>query len=150
MDLKKILADVQSPYLKTGVPDFRPGDTLRVHVKVVEGESERIQPFEGLVIGRQGGGLGETFTVRKISFGIGIERTFPVHAPRIVKIELVKSGKIRRAKLFYLRELTGKAARLTEKEEKELMDAQAPSAQPAAETPKPEQPKKNNPQPATV
>ena len=117
MNANKILSTVESPYLKSGIPEFRPGDTLRVHVKVVEGESERIQMYEGIVIGRKGGGLSETFTVRKISFGVGVERTFPVHSPRIAKIELVKSNFARRAKLNYLRKLTGKAARLTEKEE---------------------------------
>ena len=95
MDTHKILATVAIPYLKTGIPDFRPGDTLKVQVKVVEGESERIQAFEGVVIARKGGGISETFTVRKVSFGIGIERTFPIHSPRIAKIDLVKSGRAR-------------------------------------------------------
>src|SRR5438067_12956849 len=121
VNANKLLSAVESPYLKSGLPDFRPGDTLRVHVKVVEGESERIQMYEGIVIARKGGGLSETFTVRKISFGIGVERTFPVHSPRLSKIELVKSNQARRAKLFYLRSLTGKAARLTEREEKETL-----------------------------
>lgn len=116
MNADKILKQVQSSYLRNDVPKFRPGNTVRVHVKVVEGESERIQPFEGVVIVRRGGGISETFTVRKISFGVGIERTFPVHSPRIVKIEVIKTNEARRARLYYLRKLSGKAARLTEKE----------------------------------
>lgn len=116
MNTKQILSAVANPYHKQGIPAFRPGDTVRVYVKVVEGESERIQPFEGIVIKKRGGGLSETFTVRKTSFGVGIERTFPIHSPRIDKIELIKSGKVRRAKLYYLRELSGKAARLADKE----------------------------------
>ncbi len=98
--------------LKTNIPQFRPGDTVRVHNKVVEGDNERIQFFDGVVIGRKGSGISETFTVRKTSFGVGIERIFPLHSPRVDKIEVVKEGKVRRAKLFYLRELSGKAARL--------------------------------------
>ena len=116
MHAQKLLALVQKPFIKTGLPAFRPGDTVRVHVKVVEGESERIQPFEGVVLKRSGGGLAEVFTVRKISFGIGIERTFPLHSARIDKIDILKSGHSRRARLFYLRKLSGKAARLTEKD----------------------------------
>ncbi|MCR4820775.1 MAG: 50S ribosomal protein L19 [Elusimicrobiales bacterium] len=98
---------------------FEPGDTVKVHTKVVEGDSERIQIFDGVVIARRGSGASETFTVRKISYGVGVERVFPVHSPRIDKIEVVKSGKVRRAKLFYLRELKGKAARLQEVKRKE-------------------------------
>lgn len=120
------------------MPAFRAGDTLRVHVKVVEGESERIQPFEGVVLRRRGSGLSETFTVRKISFGVGIERTFPLHSPRISKIELMKSGRARRAKLFYLRELTGKAARLTEKEVAAEVQEPVETKTPAASAPTPE------------
>ncbi len=116
MNAQKILANIQAPYLKKDLPSFRPGDTVRVHVKVVEGESERIQPYEGVVLYRRGSGVSETYCVRKISFGVGIERTFPLHSPRIVKIEVMKSGKARRARLYYLRKLTGKAARLSEKE----------------------------------
>ena len=97
-------------------PVFKAGDSVKVHTKVVEGESERIQVFEGTVIKRRGSGISETFTVRKISFGVGVERTFPVHSPRIDKIEMVKSGKVRRSRLFYLRKLSGKAARLQEEE----------------------------------
>ncbi|MBP5287482.1 MAG: 50S ribosomal protein L19 [Elusimicrobiales bacterium] len=98
---------------------FEPGDTVKVHTKVVEGDSERIQIFDGVVIARRGSGVSETFTVRKISYGVGVERVFPVHSPRIEKIEVVKSGKVRRAKLYYIRELQGKAARLQEVKRKE-------------------------------
>ncbi|KJD51806.1 50S ribosomal protein L19, partial [Bacillus amyloliquefaciens] len=103
--------DITKEQLRTDLPAFRPGDTLRVHVKVVEGNRERIQVFEGVVIKRRGGGISETFTVRKISYGVGVERTFPLHTPKIAKIEVVRHGKVRRAKLYYLRELRGKAAR---------------------------------------
>ena len=98
------------------IPDFRPGDTVSVHTKVVEGSRERIQVFEGTVIARKGSGLKETFTVRKISYGVGVERVFPVHSPRIDKIEVVKKGKVRRAKLYYMRKLRGKAARIKERD----------------------------------
>ncbi|GGN90560.1 50S ribosomal protein L19 [Saccharibacillus kuerlensis] len=100
--------------LRTDIPSFRPGDTLKVHVKVIEGTRERIQLFEGVVIKRKGGGIAETFTVRKISYGVGVERTFPLNSPKIDKIEVVRYGKVRRAKLYYLRELRGKAARIKE------------------------------------
>jgi large subunit ribosomal protein L19 len=98
--------------LRQDLPDFRPGDTVRVHVNIKEGDKERIQVFEGMVIGRSGGGLRETFTVRKISYGIGVERIFPVHSPKLAKIEVVSFGRVRRAKLYYLRGLRGKAARI--------------------------------------
>ena len=101
--------------LRTDIPDFRPGDTLKVHVKVVEGTRSRIQVFQGVVIRRQGGGVRETFTVRKVSFGVGVERTFPVHTPVIDKIEVVTRGDVRRAKLYYLRDLRGKAAKIKER-----------------------------------
>lgn len=101
--------------LRTDLPDFRPGDTVRVHVKVVEGGRERIQSFEGVVIKRRHGGLSETFTVRRVSYGVGVERTFPLHSPNIQRIEVVRKGNVRRAKLYYLRDLTGKAARIKEK-----------------------------------
>src|SRR5213593_1989212 len=103
--------------LRNDIPDFRPGDTLKVHVRVVEGNRSRIQVFQGAVIRRQGGGVRETFTVRKISFGVGVERTFPVHTPIIDKIEVVTRGDVRRAKLYYLRALRGKAAKIKEKRE---------------------------------
>ncbi|HEY9390921.1 MAG TPA: 50S ribosomal protein L19 [Mycobacteriales bacterium] len=101
--------------LRSDIPDFRPGDTAKVHVRVVEGNRSRIQVFQGVVIRRQGGGIRETFTVRKISFGVGVERTFPVHSPVIDKIEVVVHGDVRRAKLYYLRGLRGKAAKIKEK-----------------------------------
>jgi large subunit ribosomal protein L19 len=103
--------------LRSDVPAFRPGDTLKVHVRVVEGSRSRIQVFQGVVIRRQGGGLRGTCTVRKVSFGVGVERTFPVHTPVIDKIELVTRGDVRRAKLYYLRDLRGKAAKIKEKRE---------------------------------
>jgi large subunit ribosomal protein L19 len=99
-------------YKKEDIPEFKVGDTLRVHVKIIEGQRERIQVFEGYVLKRQHGGINETFTVRKLSNGIGVEKTFPLHSPRIEKIEVVKKGKVRRAKLNYMRERTGKAARI--------------------------------------
>ena len=99
----------------TDIPEFRAGDTLKVHVKVIEGTRSRVQVFQGVVIRRHGGGIGETFTVRKVSFGVGVERTFPVHTPVIDKIELVTRGDVRRAKLYYLRDLRGKAAKIQEK-----------------------------------
>src|SRR5919109_3980039 len=105
--------DAQS--LRSDIPDFRPGDTLKVHVRVIEGSRERVQVFKGVVIRRQGGGVRETFTVRKISFGVGVERTFPVHSPNIAKIEVATRGQVRRAKLYYLRELRGKAAKIKER-----------------------------------
>src|SRR5512138_3887082 len=101
--------------LRSDVPDFRPGDTLKVHVRVVEGNRERVQVFQGVVIRRQGGGVRETFTVRKVSFGVGVERTFPVHSPNIDHIEVVTRGDVRRAKLYYLRELRGKKAKIKER-----------------------------------
>ena len=106
---------VDKAYLRADVPGFRPGDTVKVHVRVVEAGRERIQVFQGVVIRRQGGGLQETFTVRKISFGVGVERTFPLHSPSIGKLEVVTRGKVRRAKLYYLRERTGKKARIKER-----------------------------------
>ncbi|MDL4840042.1 50S ribosomal protein L19 [Aquibacillus rhizosphaerae] len=112
--MPNLIEEVTKEQLRTDRPDFRPGDTLKVHVKVVEGTRERIQVFEGVVIKRQNGGISETFTVRKISYGVGVERTFPVHSPRVDKIEVSRRGKVRRAKLYYLRELRGKAARIKE------------------------------------
>ncbi|HYA93763.1 MAG TPA: 50S ribosomal protein L19 [Thermodesulfobacteriota bacterium] len=103
---------VEREQLRTDLPDFRVGDTIRVHVKIVEGEKERIQPFEGVVIRRKRGGIRSTFTVRKISYGIGVERVFPLHSPRVDRIDVISRGKARRAKLFYLRGLKGKAARI--------------------------------------
>jgi large subunit ribosomal protein L19 len=110
-----ILDALDSGSLREDVPPFRTGDTLKVHVKVVEGTRSRIQVFQGVVIRRQGGGVRETFSVRKVSFGVGVERTFPVHSPIIDKIEVVTRGDVRRAKLYYLRSLRGKAAKIKEK-----------------------------------
>jgi large subunit ribosomal protein L19 len=101
--------------LRDDMPDFRPGDTVKVHVRVVEGSRERVQVFQGVVIRRQGVGVRETFTVRKVSFGVGVERTFPVHSPTIAKLEVATYGDVRRAKLYYLRDLSGKAAKIKEK-----------------------------------
>ncbi len=106
---------IDNDSLRDDVPEFDPGDTLKVHVKVVEGNKERVQVFQGAVIRRQGGGLQETFTVRKVSYGVGVERTFPVHSPIIDKIERVSRGDVRRAKLYYLRDRSGKSARIREK-----------------------------------
>lgn len=112
MDIMKM---VEQDYIKQDVPSFRPGDTVRVHVKVVEGGRERTQIFEGTVIRRRGSGLNETFTVRRLSHGVGVERTFPVHSPRLDKIEVMRRGRVRRARLYYLRERVGKAARIRER-----------------------------------
>ena len=106
---------IDAASLRSDIPDFRPGDTVKVHVRVVEGNRERIQVFQGVVIRRQGGGVRETFTVRKVSFGVGVERTFPVHTPVIESIKVVSRGDVRRAKLYYLRELRGKKAKIKEK-----------------------------------
>lgn len=108
---------VDAASLRTDLPDFRPGDTVKVNVKVVEGNRSRIQAFQGVVIGRQGSGVRETFTVRKISFGVGVERTFPLHTPAIDTVEVVTRGDVRRAKLYYLRSLRGKKAKIKEKRE---------------------------------
>jgi len=109
------IAELEQAQIRSDIPDFRPGDTLRVHVRVVEGSRSRIQVFQGIVIRRQGSGARETFTVRKISYSVGVDRTFPVHSPSIDKIELVTRGRVRRAKLYYLRSLRGKAARIKER-----------------------------------
>lgn len=111
---QELLNSIVKDQLKTDLPEFRPGDTVKVHVRIVEGDRERIQLFEGVVIKRQGGGISETFTVRKISYGVGVERTFPVHTPKIEKIDVARRGRVRRAKLYYLRDLRGKAARIKE------------------------------------
>lgn len=111
-----VLDSIEQDYIKKDVPDFRPGDTVKVHTKVVEGNRERIQVFEGVVIARKGGGSRETFTVRKISYGVGVERVFPLHSPRIDKIEVLKKGRVRRAKLYYMRKRRGKAARIKERD----------------------------------
>jgi large subunit ribosomal protein L19 len=113
--MSKVLNELDNASKRDDIPAFRPGDTVKVHVKVVEGTRSRVQVFQGVVIRRQGGGLQETFTVRKVSFGVGVERTFPVHTPIVDKVEVVTRGDVRRAKLYYLRELRGKAAKIKEK-----------------------------------
>ena len=115
MKNKLIVSLEQESLLKKELPQFNVGDTVKVWVKVVEGSRERLQAFEGTVIARRNGGLSETFTVRRMSFGVGVERTFPIQSPRVDKIEVLRKGHVRRAKLFYLRDLTGKAAKVKEK-----------------------------------
>jgi large subunit ribosomal protein L19 len=125
---------IEQPFLRTDLPDLRPGDTVKVHVRVVEGNRERVQVFQGVVIRRSGGGIRETFTVRKISFGVGVERTFPLHSPSISKLEIVQRGRVRRAKLYYLRDLRGKKARIKERrvDEAKLAAMEEAAAQRAA------------------
>ena len=115
--MSNLIDEINAASLRTDIPAFRPGDTLKVHVKVVEGARSRVQVFQGVVIARQGGGVSETFTIRKISFGVGVERTFPVHTPSIDRIEVVSRGDVRRAKLYYLRNLRGKASKIKERRE---------------------------------
>jgi large subunit ribosomal protein L19 len=138
---------------KGATPDFRPGDTVKVHMKVMEGDSERIQVFEGTVISKRGRAESQTYTVRKVSFGVGVERTFPLNSPHVDKIELVRTGKARRARLYYLRGLTGKNARLDERGGEEVSPASAKpapkAAAPKAET-KPEAPQKAKDAPAVA
>src|SRR5712692_2388540 len=124
------LRAIEREGLKTGLPVFSPGDTLRVMVRVREGDKERLQAFEGVCIGRRGGGINETFTVRKISAGVGVERIFPLHSPSIAEIELVRKGRVRRAKLYFLRRLAGKAARIREKRGATTVPATEPAAEP--------------------
>jgi large subunit ribosomal protein L19 len=112
--MNPLIEEITKEQLRTDIPDFRPGDTVRVHARIVEGTRERIQMFEGVVIKRRGAGISETYTVRKISNGVGVERTFPIHTPRVDKIDVLRHGKVRRAKLYYLRALHGKAARIKE------------------------------------
>ncbi|MGD8190177.1 50S ribosomal protein L19 [Brevibacillus ginsengisoli] len=112
--MNQVIRELEKEQLKQDLPAFRPGDTVRVHVKVIEGQRERIQLFEGVVIRRRGTGVSETFTVRKISYSVGVERTFLLHTPKIDKIEIVRHGRVRRAKLYYLRDRVGKAARIKE------------------------------------
>lgn len=113
--MNPLIAKITESQLRNDIPDFRPGDNVRVHALIVEGDRERVQIFEGLVIKRRGQGISETFTVRKISNGIGVERTFPLHTPRVAKIEVTRKGKVRRAKLYYIRTLSGRAARIKER-----------------------------------
>lgn len=128
-----IIAAIEKKQMRTDLPDFRVGDTVRVHVNIKEGDKERIQVYEGVVIRRSGGGVRETFTVRKISYGVGVERTFPVHSPKLAKIEVAVLGNVRRAKLYFLRELRGKAARIksvrTRKAFGVLLNSEAESAE---------------------
>ena len=134
---------IDQEFLRDDIPEFRPGDTVRVHVRVVEGNRERVQVFEGIVIRRQGGGVRETFTVRKVSFGVGVERTFPVHSPSISKIEVGARGRVRRAKLYYLRELRGKKARIRERRDDltgaGIAQSEAESEGVETESPEPEE-----------
>ncbi|SFH61610.1 50S ribosomal protein L19 [Pisciglobus halotolerans] len=113
--MSQLIDAINNEQLRSDIPDFRPGDTVRVHAKIVEGDRERVQIFEGVVIKRRGSGVSETYTVRKVSYGVGVERTFPVHTPRVAKIEVTRHGKVRRAKLYYIRNLHGKAARIQER-----------------------------------
>jgi large subunit ribosomal protein L19 len=122
---------VEKPRLRDDLPDFRPGDTVKVHVRVVEAGRERIQVFQGVVIRRRGGGLRESFTARKVSFGVGVERTFPLHSPTIAKIEVVNRGDVRRAKLYFLRQRRGKAARIKELREPQAAAARQTQPEPA-------------------
>ena len=122
-----VIDAIEREQLNATIPAFKPGDTLRVHVKVIEGEKERIQVFEGFVLRRSGSANRETFTVRKTSYGVGVERTFPVHSPRIDKIEVVTRGQVRRAKLYYLRRLSGKAARIEEDVQRTVADVKNPT-----------------------
>lgn len=135
MDRK--IQEIQRYQMRLDLPDFGPGDTVRVHTRVREGDKERIQVFEGVVIGRKGSGVHETFTVRKVSYGVGVERIFPVHSPMITAIEVVQRGRVRRAKLTYLRERKGKAARIAEKREFEEAVASTGEAQGDAEADEP-------------
>ncbi len=112
--MQNLINEITKEQLRSDLPSFRPGDTVRVHVNIVEGTRERVQVYEGVVIKRRGGGISETFTVRKISYSVGVERTFPVHTPKIAQIEVLRRGRVRRAKLYYLRNLRGKAARIRE------------------------------------
>ncbi len=112
--MNEIIRSLEREQLRQDIPDFRVGDTVRVYVKVVEGSRERLQAFEGVVIARRNGSVRETFTVRRVSYGIGVERTFPLHSPRVDHVEVIRRGKVRRAKLYYLRDLSGKAAKIKE------------------------------------
>ena len=116
--MSNVLDELDAPSLRTDIPRFRPGDTVRVHVRVIEGNRTRVQVFQGAVIRRQGGGVRETFTVRKVSFGVGVERTFPVHTPIVEKVEVAVRGDVRRAKLYYLRGLKGKKAKIKERRDR--------------------------------
>jgi large subunit ribosomal protein L19 len=131
----QIIREYEAKFLKTDIPDFRPGDTLRVSVKIVEGDKERIQDFEGVCIRRKGSGIAETVTVRRVSYGVGMERIFAIHSPKVDKITVTRRGRVRRAKLYYLRQLRGKKARITELKdvEKQLVVPATPADAPAPE-----------------
>jgi large subunit ribosomal protein L19 len=133
--LRKAISEIEAKYLRKDVPAFRSGDSVRVHTKIKEGDKERIQVFEGVVIRHKKGDLRSMFTVRKISYGVGVERMFPVHSPRIDRIEVLGRGEVRRARLYYLRQLQGKAARLHQEEGSSEAAASAPAAAPAESTP---------------
>ena len=126
--MSKVIHELDQSSMRTDLPAFRPGDTVKVHVKVVEGTRSRIQVFTGVVISRAGDGIRETFTVRKVSFGVGVERTFPLHTPRIEKVEVVSRGQVRQGRLYYLRELQGKAARIKGEKGSASAEQQEPSA----------------------
>jgi len=125
MNKQAAIRSVEAEYLRQDIPDFKPGDTVKVQVRVIEGDKERLQAFQGVVLQKRGQGLSATFTVRKVSGGVGVERIFPLHSPNISKITVVRKGAVRRAKLFYLRKLTGKAAKVEEKIEKSIKDSEA-------------------------
>jgi large subunit ribosomal protein L19 len=122
------------------IPEFRAGDTIRVSLKIIEGKTERVQDFEGVVIGRRGGGVRATVTVRRVSFGVGIERTFPIHSPRVTSVKVVRRGKVRRAKLYYLRDLRGKKARIAERRDPRGAAGKAASTAPVVDAPREEAP----------
>lgn len=130
MNKQAAIRSVEAEYLKKDLPDFKPGDTVKVQVRVIEGDKERLQAFQGVVLQRKGQGLSSTFTVRKISGGIGVERIFPTHSPNIAKVTVVRKGMVRRAKLYYLRKLTGKAAKVAER--METAEAPKPAEQPSS------------------
>ena len=142
--MKLIIKEIESKQLKKNIPDFKVGDTVRVSVKVIEGEKERIQDFEGVCIRRKGSGISESFTLRRVSYGVGMERTFPIHSPKITDINIATKGRVRRAKLYYLREKRGKAARIKEEKwiEKELSQEVTTQSGSQAENTKPVETKK--------
>lgn len=127
----QIIRDYEASVLRNDVPEFRPGDTVRVSVKIVEGDKERIQDFEGVCIRRKGSGISETFTVRRVSYGVGMERIFPLHSPKVDRIQVVRQGKVRRAKLYYLRQLRGKKARIAERKSADPRSSGATTSQKA-------------------
>ena len=133
--MSKVIESIERAQLRGGIPRFKAGDTVRVHFQVIEGQRRRVQVFEGIVIKRQGSGVRETFTVRKQSFGVGVERTFPLHSPKIEKIDVLAIGDVRRAKLYYLREKVGKKARVREKQQRPGAAAQASTVETAADAP---------------